>query len=194
MAASARRCADCGSSAMYARDRCQRCYLKLRALLKQTGQFAPILLHGHAEEKLNARTEPGPGGCVLYTGTINPRGYGELSVNGASRLAHRVAYELKVGPIPAGLALDHTCHNLDLSCQGGPRCVHRRCINVEHLEPATLAENTRRGRGGVRNAIKTHCPAGHAYDAENTYLYDGRRYCKACNRLREWVGTRGPAH
>lgn len=46
-------------------------------------------------------------------------------------MAHRVAYELWVGPIPEGMELDH-------------RCKVRACINPAHLEPVTHAENMRR--------------------------------------------------
>lgn len=49
------------------------------------------------------------------------------------RRAHRVVYESLVGPIPAGLELDHTCRV-------------RRCVNPDHLEPVTHAENQRRSR------------------------------------------------
>lgn len=58
---------------------------------------------------------------------------------------HRVAYEQLVGPIPAGLTLDHVCHTNDLECEGGAGCLHRRCVNPAHLEPVTLGENVRRG-------------------------------------------------
>lgn len=43
----------------------------------------------------------------------------------------------------------------------------------------------RRGFGrGVRNinGKKTHCPKGHLYTEDNTYLYDGRRSCRECHR------------
>lgn len=33
-------------------------------------------------------------------------------------------------------------------------------------------------------ANKTHCPSGHPYDATNTRLYQGRRYCRACHAQR----------
>lgn len=47
--------------------------------------------------------------------------------------AHRVAYEHFVGPIPAGMDLDHGCR---LTV----------CVNPEHLEPVTRSVNlTRRG-------------------------------------------------
>lgn len=74
--------------------------------------------------------------------------------------AHRVIYEALVGLIPEGLSLDHLCR---VKC----------CVNPEHLEPVTHAENVRRGNSGKFQAAKTHCPKGHEYTPENTHL--GRR-------------------
>jgi len=65
--------------------------------------------------------------CWLWTGPLNPGGYG---TNGG-RLAHRVVYERLIGQIPAGLTLDHLCRV-------------RNCVNPQHLEPVTIAENLRR--------------------------------------------------
>jgi hypothetical protein len=176
-----RRCTECGSTNYYARERCQTCYGRYRRRLRRTGEFTLILVHGVPLQRLMQRTEPGSDGCLLYTGTLNNRGYGQISVDGTPTLAHRAMYELTVGPIPDGMALDHTCHNRDASCMGGDDCAHRRCINVEHLEPVTGAENTRRGKSWAINGTKTHCPQDHPYDSENTHVYDGRRYCRACN-------------
>lgn len=178
-------CVDCDSPKLYARSRCNRCYLRHRKALKESGEFKPLLVLGMPLERLMAQTKSGPDGCVLFTGTLSKRGYGQISVDGVNTLAHRAAYTLTVGPIPDGMDLDHTCHNRDASCLGGPTCLHRRCVNVDHLEPVPGAENTRRGRGGVNNASKTHCPARHRYDSENTNLYDGRRYCRTCNGRRQ---------
>jgi hypothetical protein len=36
---------------------------------------------------------------------------------------------------------------------------------------------------GQGQRAKTHCPVGHPYDEKNTYLYEGRRYCRACHRV-----------
>ncbi|WP_327223067.1 HNH endonuclease [Streptomyces platensis] len=177
-----RHCTDCGSTKYYARGRCQTCYGRYRKRLKRSGEFTLVLVHGVPLQRLTARTEPGPNGCLLYTGTLSNRGYGQICVEGTRMLAHRAMYELTVGPIPDGMFLDHICHNRDAACMGGDACLHRRCINVEHLEPVTGAENTRRGKSWAINGAKTHCPQGHPYDDENTYLYDGRRYCRACNR------------
>jgi hypothetical protein len=177
-----RRCLECQSPNFYARGRCQTCYGRYRRRLRRAGEFALILVRGVPLQRLTSKTEPGPNGCLLYTGTLNNRGYGQISVDGTPTLAHRAMYELKVGPIPDGMFLDHTCHNRDAACMGGATCLHRRCVNVEHLEPVTGAENTRRGKSWAINGTKTHCPQGHSYDDENTHVWNNRRYCRACNR------------
>lgn len=108
-----------------------------------------------------------PNGCWRWTAsTKGPTGYGQFSLNGRPRLAHRVAYEMFIGPIPDGLQIDHLCRN-------------RWCVNPAHLEPVTNQENGRRGR-----AVRTHCPHGHPYDAINTAVYRGWRTCRECNRQR----------
>lgn len=59
-------------------------------------------------------------------------GYGCIWFNNKSIKAHRYYYELYKGPIPEGLQVDHLCRV-------------RHCVNPEHLEIVTSAENTRRG-------------------------------------------------
>jgi hypothetical protein len=84
-----------------------------------------------------------PLGCWTWTAAMKPEGYGKFYVDGALRQAHRVAYELLVGPIPGGLFLDHLCRN-------------PRCVNVDHLEPVTPGENVRRGIAAHR--MRTNNP------------------------------------
>lgn len=136
-----------------------------------------------------AKVEPGSEtGCWMWTACIAGGGYGYLTVEtGKPRVAHKLAYEHWIGPVPDGLTLDHLCHSNDPECPGGGDCLHRRCVNPDHLEPVTRGENVLRGVGfAAVNARKTHCPEGHPYDEANTYVnpVSGYRICRACGRER----------
>jgi hypothetical protein len=102
-------------------------------------------------------------GCWIWTGARQGNGYGSVGYNGASRLTHRVTYELVVGEIPEGLQIDHLCRV-------------RSCCNPQHCEPVTAAENVRRRPA----SLVTHCPHGHEYSAENTFYKRGARQCREC--------------
>jgi HNH endonuclease len=133
----------------------------------------------------------GPDECWPWTGgKIGSSGYGQFSVgprgNSVGSTAHRWAYEYAVGPIPAGLVLDHACHTDDPTCIEGDACPHRACCNPAHLEPVTQAENLRRKHNA--NAAKQVCKNGHPFDAENTYFrHGGERLCRACARNRDRI-------
>jgi hypothetical protein len=103
--------------------------------------------------------------CWDWTGNHDKLGYSRMAFAKLGRRAHRVAYELLIGPIPDGLEIDHLCRN-------------RGCVNPWHLEPVTHRENVRRGK----LATVTQCTKGHPYDALNTGIYRGRRYCRTCMR------------
>lgn len=125
--------------------------------------------------------------CWVWTASTSVSGYGEVHADGKTRKAHRVLYELMVGPIPDGMHLDHTCHTADRSCLGGNDCLHRRCVSPFHMDVVTPEENTRRGRSGIREALKTHCPQGHEYAGDNVIVRCGRRHCGACNADRSYL-------
>ena len=110
----------------------------------------------------------------MWTGAKNTKGYGNVGIEGKVRSVHRVAYEEIMGPIPAGLELDHLCRN-------------RACYNPEHLEPVTHTENMRRGRVFDYQRNKTHCPQGHLYSGSNLIVqYQKKGYinrvCRTCHR------------
>ena len=90
------------------------------------------------------RSEP-HGDCVLWTGALNVDGYATaISVDGTPTRAHRFSWMLANGPIAESLTVDHLCHNRDLECADGSSCLHRRCINPDHLEIVPQSENSRR--------------------------------------------------
>jgi hypothetical protein len=117
--------------------------------------------------------------CWLWTGAKFPTGYGHWR---RSEYAHRVAYALAIGPIPAGMQIDHTCHN-GTECLGGSSCPHRACVNPAHLEAVTQAVNIARGNANLQQKMQTHCRNGHPFDQANTYHHPrGQRVCRICTR------------
>jgi len=108
------------------------------------------------------------GDCWLWTGARHPLGYGHIKIDGKVEAAYRIAYEMAKRVVPDGLALDHLCRV-------------PACVNPDHLEPVTLAENTRRGNAPGAVAGRTNrCGRGHEFTPENTYHWRTRRYCRAC--------------
>lgn len=116
-------------------------------------------------------------GCWHWRGAVQTRGYGSFGITRRQTiLAHRFAYEALVGPIPEGLTIDHTCLN-------------KLCVNPDHLEPVTLAENAR--RAGVVMRSTAAYPCGHPRTGANTVTQKRpkdrntpRRTCRTCRNER----------
>ena len=126
------------------------------------------------------------GPCWEWIAHKNNHGYGQVGLGAGTRklgMAHRVAWELLVGPIPEGLELDHLCRN-------------PACVNPDHLEPVTHKENMRRAPwdAPAKRRATTHCPSGHPYSGENLYINPkGSRECRACRKARRKNGVRKEA-
>lgn len=111
------------------------------------------------------------GECLIWTGCTSKGGYGSMQIKGRKRLVHRVSYELHIGKIQMYLEIDHLCRN-------------RLCVNPNHLEPVTCAENVQRAKLPIYR--KTHCKYGHEFTEANTYWYGNARKCRHCHADRGW--------
>lgn len=121
------------------------------------------------------------GDCIVSTYSTGSHGYSQIGwVEDSVRklkLGHRLAWESFNGPIPDGMTVDHICRN-------------RRCVKIEHLRLLTNIQNaTLNG-----NKAKSHCPEGHPYDKDNTYLVAStkHRQCKICRNTRNKNRYRTP--
>jgi hypothetical protein len=121
-------------------------------------------------------------GCRIWPFAVNAAGYGRLGSKIEGQpvfwLAHRLAYALCVGPIPAGVVVLHTC---DVPA----------CFDPTHLVLGTQADNqadmaskgrSTKGRpvgAALHNLKKERCKRGHADWRTNR---DGSRSCRQCRR------------
>lgn len=86
-------------------------------------------------ERMDLHTDK-TGDCWLWTAGKSDKGYGTVGIDGKTRGAHCVAYELACGPIPKGLMIDHKCHN-------------PACVRPEHLRLATNKQNGENRAGAL---------------------------------------------
>ena len=130
----------------------------------------PSLPFGKRMENLYA-VDPATG-CWNWLKTCTPNGYGLRHGNKKdvpSMTAHRFVFMSVRGPIPEGLELDHLCRN-------------KKCVNPDHLEPVTHAENMRRCPSSLARLSSPLCSHGHPLDGIRARSKGGR-YCKTCVKL-----------
>jgi hypothetical protein len=148
--------------------------IRTRTLLYADDMITP---EHPAVHRALARTTPTDSGCWEWDGPTDRRGYPTgTSVDGVRWVRYRLVCAAYHGPIPDGYEVDHVCTN-------------NACLNPDHLEAVTPAENMRR-----RYALITHCPRDHEYTPENT-RWDTRRsgrdaggktrHCRKCEAARQ---------
>lgn len=79
-------------------------------------------------ERILGKIQSDDSSCWIWTGALTRGDYGNMMIKKKTKRAHRVSYELFVGPIPQGL---HVLH----------RCDTPQCINPNHLFVGTQKEN-----------------------------------------------------
>lgn len=144
----------------------------------------PEMFTEEARRRFQRKVVVDVSGCWLWTGYVNPNGYG---LEG-HLYAHRVALAL-AGTVVGQRAVDHKCRV-------------RRCVNPEHLRLASWRENLLADDSRSRpkeNVDKTHCYKGHPLVAGNlqvSLLRKGHRRCLTCKHeyeARYWREKLGPA-
>lgn len=122
--------------------------------------FSKVVWNGDADE------------CWEWAAGTAGKGYGQFWNGERQMPAHRWAYEFLVGPVPAGLQLDHLCRN-------------PRCVNPAHLEPVSGHRNILRGESpSAVNSRKQVCKHGHPLKDRNLIVEQEqghpRRRCREC--------------
>lgn len=94
--------------------------------------------HSDPVDALKYRTKR-KGSCLVWTGSINQKGYGRINIDGRLVTAHRYAWYLEFGAIPDGSQINHICWE-------------KSCVNTDHLELASSYENASYRKGANSNS------------------------------------------
>ena len=119
-------------------------------------------------------------GCWEWQRFKDKGGYGQTKHNKKTCFAHRLSYEMHYGPIPKGCVVLHSCDN-------------RGCVNPEHLQIGTHAENMRdmvnKGRQGHQILNSKDVALIKAFLKRRSPGKGGRTEHGACCFLGRWFGV-----
>jgi hypothetical protein len=142
----------------------------------------PLISKEEVLERLWSNTTTNDKGCRLWHGNkIN--GYGQISIKDKMFYVHRLS-----AWIYHGLDLEN---KRELALHKDDLCISKNCWAPDHLYKGDHCDNThdRAKKGdsnffGAHNWEKTHCPQGHEFTEENTYLQKGTKVCRICKAKR----------
>jgi len=132
-------------------------------LLGPTDRKSPTYHGLTVEQRFSLSWVLAESGCWTWVAGVKNTGYGVIRQD-EEQYAHRISYQLFVGPITPTLEIDHLCRN-------------RACVNPEHLEPVTQRENLHRAL-----VARKRCKSGrHERTPENTFTRtNGIKTCHPC--------------
>ena len=133
----------------YACSHCGANYLRTKGMRRQCSRaclfWSKVDRNGPTPEHVHEL-----GACWVWTAML-VGGYGRLKVGRTHVGAHRVAWELTVGPIDEGACVCHRCDN--------PRCVNPAHLfigaQVDNIADM-VAKGRQRGAAGERNMLHAH--------------------------------------
>lgn len=125
--------------------------------------------------RFESKTYRSENGCLEWLGAKDKLGYGRFKLNGRMLLSHRVSMTVRNGLLPDGLVVDHVCRNPS-------------CVDPDHLELVTQAENTARGMSPTAAAVRSvlhenMCVNGHDQSIYLAIRKSGHHRCRECERL-----------
>ena len=119
--------------------------------------------------------------CWLWLGATSG-GYGNVRIGEEMYGVHRLS---------AWIFLEYDLSDRTMQINHKLICSNKNCWNYKHVYIGTAKENTQDAivtgsfNSGQHQRVKTHCPRGHEYNEENTRIYNGRRFCRTCDRERK---------
>jgi len=126
------------------------CQWHHRRMIKSGDPLAGGFSYDSPKKAIEERTVRSLNGCLEWTGAACHIGYGRMKVSGVKKLAHRVSYEIHVGPIPDGLFVLHRCDN--------PRCVDPAHLflgtNQDNMDDMNAKNRGRKARGSASGCAK----------------------------------------
>lgn len=131
--------------------------------------------------RFQSKCRPVASGCIIWTGTLNDRGYGQLQLGRpvGMKYAHRIAWVLKHGDLQDDLMVLH-------------RCDQPRCVNADHLFLGTAKDNTddmvRKSRHPWRQGTRWQ----KLNETDGERICDLRALGRTHQQIADWFGVSRP--